>query len=220
MPRRNPAGAGFGRLGSPFGIFGGSFDPPHAGHVAAAEDLLRRLNLRAVVFLPAAKNPLKAGPPAASPQQRLEMVRLAISQRPGLFVSDVELRRGAGPSFTVDTVELIRREAGSRAEIVLLIGSDAAEELGRWKDPERLFELCTVVPFRRGGAGLPFNPEKSGLKSELARRLIKGLIEMPEIPGSSTRVRQSLAAGQALPELISPQVAGYIAREGIYRAAD
>ena len=130
------------------GILGGTFDPIHFGHLAIAEEALNRLDLDRVILIPAGRPWLKSDQLVTSAAHRLAMVRLAIQNRPGLEVSTIEVDR-PGPTYTVDTLVELRRELGSGVELYLILGMDSVRELRRWRDPERLFGMCTVVAVSR-----------------------------------------------------------------------
>ena len=115
------------------GVFGGTFDPPHYGHLAAAQEVRHRLGLERVLLVPARQNPLKAGVPGASAEQRVRMLELAIADDPGLSLSRADLDR-PGPSYTVDLLALLERECPG-AELLFLVGADALRELPSWHRP-------------------------------------------------------------------------------------
>src|SRR5258708_2516670 len=133
------------------GIFGGTFDPPHIGHLLAASDAFEALSLDRVVFVPAAGQPLKSAI-VASPEDRLAMVKLLVEGDPRFTVDPIEIERG-GLSFTVDTLRAFRdrwKSDGSLA-LVLLLGADAAATLPQWREPGEVARLAEVVVLRRGG---------------------------------------------------------------------
>jgi nicotinate-nucleotide adenylyltransferase len=187
------------------GLFGGTFDPPHAGHVALAECALRRLRLDRVLLVPAGQPPHKRGRRLSPAADRLAMIRLAARGHPGLAVSTIEIRR-RGPSFTVDT---LRRVRGSHpgARLYLLMGADSLEDFAAWHDPEGIRALATLVVAARPG-------------HRLRRRDHRGVVWLANAPLdlSSSAIRARARAGRALSGLVPEAVAGYIARRGLYRA--
>jgi nicotinate-nucleotide adenylyltransferase len=197
------------------GILGGTFNPPHVGHVALARHALDELALDRVLLVPANTSPHKSGAAHASaaqdpgPEHRLRMCRLAIDDVEGLGVCDIELERG-GLSYTVDTLTAIHT-SDPDAALTLIVGSDAARTMSSWREPQRLLELAQLAVAARAGAG-----------QERMLDTIEGsrvrLLEMPAIAVSSSLVRERVARGEAIDELVGAAVARYIEENGLYRA--
>lgn len=192
------------------GILGGTFDPPHLGHLAMAEAAREALELDEVLFVPAARNPLKTKQPIASGPQRLEMLRRMLQGRPGVGFSDIELGR-RGPSYAIDTVAELAMVRP--AQYWFLIGTDALVELPRWKDPDKLLRLCRIAVAER--------PETS-VKSALLRidRELHDRIdpfEMPPTPVSSSMIRRRIADGGLWEAYVHPAVADYIREGALYQ---
>ena len=171
-------------------LYGGSFDPPHLGHLAIARQVLERFAVDRLVFLPASHSPLKEGTPTATDAQRLEMLRLATAGEPRFAVSDFEIAKG-GISYTVET-------------------------LRAWREPLEIARLCTFVTFRRPGFPLPA-PEELKLPPDVARQLLDQVVDGPLVDVSSSDIRTRAAHGESLADLVPRAVATYIAAEGIYR---
>ena len=131
------------------GILGGTFDPIHEGHLRIAESACDCLGLDKVIFIPAGRPWLKSGQSVTDPVHRLAMVELAIEGNPHFEVSRIEIER-PGPTYTVDTLTELRHCMGD-AELYLILGMDSVRDLGRWRQPERIFELCSVVAVSRPG---------------------------------------------------------------------
>lgn len=184
------------------GLFGGSFDPVHHGHLIVAQVAAERLGLEAMRFLPAREQPFKRGRHRASPEHRATMLSLAVANAPGFAVERIELGR-AGPSYTVDTLDELRRRE-PRSEFVLLLGADAATELPEWRDAGRIPQLAKVVVFARPGSRVPTSP------------VIAQVIEVPAIDISATEVRRRIFQGQAIRYWVPDAVAEYIARHRLY----
>lgn len=204
-------GAGTVRLG----VFGGTFDPIHLGHLVIAEEARLRLGLDRVIFVPAAVPPHKSGWELAPVEDRLEMVRLATAGHAGFGVDDLELRR-PGPSYTADTLEAFAcREPG--AELFCLLGSDSVLELDTWHDPPRLFRLATFVALLRPGwpaerieawlAGRPAGP---------CPRLLT--VRVPALEIAARDLRRRAADGESLRYLVPEPVRAHIVRRGLYQA--
>lgn len=195
------------------GLFGGTFNPPHVGHSAAARACIGALSLDRLIFMPAGVPPHKKLPEySATPNQRLQMVRLAAKDVPGAVVSDLELRRG-GTSYTADTV-LTLREQYPAAALWLVVGTDMLESFHRWRRPEDIVRACALAVVARDD-----RPRRE--LEEAAQRLRDRfgaqvrIIDAPPVPASSTEVRGG--RGEAL---LAPQVADYIAFYGLYRTYD
>ncbi|MFQ5860658.1 MAG: nicotinate-nucleotide adenylyltransferase, partial [Dehalococcoidia bacterium] len=132
------------------GLLGGTFDPIHLAHLLIAEEARVKLDLEEVVFVPTGEPWMKAGQPLSPGEHRLNMVRLATATNPFFRVSSVELDR-PGPSYTVDTLEILRQEMGHEVEFCFLLGLDSLKSFHRWKEPARVLELCTLVAVARPG---------------------------------------------------------------------
>lgn len=184
------------------GIFGGTFDPPHLGHWLAAVDAAETLALDEVIWVPAAQQPLKAGVSSADAAHRLAMARLTVQGDGRFRVDAVELERG-GLSFTVDTLRTYR-ERYPDAALFLLLGSDAAASLPKWREPEVIRALAEIVVLTRGGEAseLP-----SGVRAVPTRR----------VDLSATEIRERVAAGRSIRGFVPDAVAAYIAAHGLYQ---
>lgn len=183
------------------GVFGGTFDPVHVGHLAIANAALESVPLDRIVFVVAKRSPLKERGPSASEQDRLAMLELALAGEPRFSVSRMELDR-QGPSYTVDTLE---RMAGPDA-LFLILGGDAGAEFPRWKDPERIARLATLVVAERPGA-----PDRAGTATMLT-------LDAPRLDISSRELRARAARGRSLRYLVPDPVWRHIEAHGLYRA--
>ena len=195
------------------GILGGTFDPIHLGHLAIAEAALDRLALDRVILIPAGRPWLKSDQMVTSAAHRLAMVRLAIEDRPELEVSSIEVDR-PGPTYTVDTLAELRSELGSGVELYLVLGMDSVRELRRWRYPERLFDLCTVVAVSR-----PDSPDVSSAEIEDSFTSAHGRIRMvrgPMLDISATDIRLRVAEGRSISDSVPPSVERYIREHGLY----
>jgi nicotinate-nucleotide adenylyltransferase len=183
------------------GLFGGSFDPVHHGHLLVARALREALGLDEVRLVPAGEQPFKAGRHAAPAADRAAMVGLAVAGEPGLGCDRIEVER-AGPSYTVDTLRALHaREPG--AEWCVCVGADAAAELPAWREAARIPELATVVVFRRPGAEPPAGPYRYA--------------EVPQVDISATDIRSRVRSGRSIRYLVPEAVATYIAAHGLYQ---
>lgn len=198
------------------GVYGGTFDPPHWGHITAARAAMEQLKLDKLVLIPDRVPPHKALPEgSASPEQRLEMAALATAELgKRAEVSDRELRR-SGPSYTSDTLAALRREHPEDT-LWLLMGSDMFLSLQTWHAPERIMELARIAPFSREAEdeSAAFAAQKARLEREYGAQI--QIVQNPEVRElSSTEVRAALAAGRGS-DLLPPAVYGYVLREHLY----
>jgi len=198
------------------GIFGGSFDPVHRGHLVLANCCLEQAELDAVWFVPAAEQPLKPNGPRASGTRRLAMLELAVEDCAEFSVSTTELDRG-GVSYTVDTLESLCEEEPT-AELFFLTGADSLAELPRWHRAAEVCKLATPLIVHRAGAEAPdFRILHNFLSAEQANKIEQLQVEMPATPISSSQIRQLIAAGEAWDEMVVPKVAEYIREHALYR---
>ena len=189
------------------GLFGGTFDPPHLGHLALAEHARDRLRLDEVRFIPAGQPPHKRGMPMTPAAGRLAMTRRAVRGNPAFTVSTVETRRG-GPSFTIETLrELAAREPGTR--LFLLMGADSLDDFATWRHPKAILKLATLVVAGRPGAGGRTS------RTSANRRLVR--LDNAEIALSSSLVRARVRTGRSVRYLVPDAVAAYIARHRLYQ---
>jgi nicotinate-nucleotide adenylyltransferase len=195
---------------SKIGLLGGTFDPFHFGHLAAADAAVDCAELDRVLFVPAAQPPHR--PPAvASPHQRIEMCRLGIEGEPRFEVSDLELRR-EGPSYTVDTLEEMRREQPDD-ELFLILGWDAAKLFSTWHEPEKVRELATIVVVARPGGAAPREEDLKGVGLEKAK-VVLCLTTTPDV--SASEIRKAVAAGEPITGKVPKAVARYVAEHRLY----
>jgi nicotinate-nucleotide adenylyltransferase len=183
------------------GVFGGTFDPIHHGHLAIALAALESLGLERVVFVPARRSPLKDVGPVASAEDRVAMLERALDGEPRFECSRIELERDQ-PSYTVETLEALR----PRGELFFILGADAARDLEKWHSPERIRELATLVIARRPG-------------SAVTRVTGDILLDSPLMDMSARDLRSRAAAGRSLRYLVPDAVWRYIDERGLYRAA-
>lgn len=187
------------------GVFGGTFDPPHIGHLVAAQDASVVLPLDRVIFVPAADPPHKRGAQVSPARVRSEMLSATIAGNPRFEISTCELDR-AGASYTVDTLrELAEQYPG--AVLQLLIGVDQVREFASWREPDQIARLAAVVMLSRAGM------DDAGAEADFVRRTVA----VTRIDVSSTLVRARVGAGVPIRYLVTDAVAKIIEREGLYR---
>lgn len=182
---------------SAVGVFGGSFDPVHNGHLAIAQAALETVPLDRVIFVPARRSPLKDAEPTASEAERSAMLELATRDEPRFSVSRVELDRPA-PSYTVDTLEVL----AGQGRLFLILGADAARDLPRWRDPERIRRLATIVVARRPGAE---HADPAAI-----------LLDTPLMDVSARELRERAARGLSLRYLVPDAVWAFIRERNVY----
>jgi nicotinate-nucleotide adenylyltransferase len=194
------------------GVLGGTFNPPHRGHLALARHARAELGLDRVLLMPAYSAPHKGEEGDPGPQRRLEMCRLAVDGQDGLEACALEIERG-GPSYTVDTLRAIK-QSDPEAELTFIVGADMARTLPAWREPRALVELAGLAVAEREDAG----------REEVLRALAPlsadvAFLRMPLVEISSSIVRERVSAGVSIAGLVEPAVAEYIAAHGLYRAA-
>lgn len=191
------------------GVFGGSFDPPHVGHLIAADDAAAALGLTRILFVPAGKHPLKGDDVEAPADLRLAMVHAATRGCGRFVVDDREIRR-RGPSYTADTLnELASEHKG--AELFLLVGSDILKELDRWHRVDEIRRQAQIVVMSRAGAELEVSPS---LDVEFVR------VDVTHIAISSTEIRERVRHGRPFRFLVPPPVHGIIVENSLYQSQD
>ncbi len=209
------------------GLFGGSFNPIHIGHLRAAEEDREILGLDLVYFVPAASPPHKMEGELASAEHRLQMVRLATKGNRHFMVSDVEIRR-IGRSYTVDTARFFRATLRQPATLYLLMGADAFAELDTWKDSAELMRLCNLAVHTRhtNGSGTSkdnriaaarqFGYTRNGNSYVHSSGQTLTFVDTTVLPISATLIRSKLRAGHSVRYLVPADVCDYIARHSLY----
>ena len=195
------------------GVFGGTFDPIHVGHLTAAEDVRSQLGLRQVLFVPAGEPWLKADIPVSLARHRLEMVRLAAAGNRDFKVCRLEVDR-PGPSYTVNTIEELRRQWGAETQIFLLLGSDTLADLPLWKEPARLITLCRLAVFSRPGWPLSSLEWVEKDVPGISARAVAVAVRPVDV--SATEIRRRVAQGTPISGLVPPAVERYIKAQGLY----
>jgi nicotinate-nucleotide adenylyltransferase len=193
------------------GLLGGTFDPPHYGHLIAAQEALWQLELERVLFLPARQNPLKRDEPATDAETRCAMVQCAIQDEARFELSRLDVDR-PGPSFTVD---VLRALAAPDRELFFLVGADILPELPRWHAPLEILELATLVVVNRPGAP---PPDPSVLEQRLPGASARvTVLDIPGVEISSSDLRARVSAGRPIRYLTTVGVERFIAEQRLYR---
>ena len=194
------------------GVLGGTFDPPHLGHLLVAQEAVESLGLSRLLFVVASQPPHKEGRKLSPADVRSEMARAAIGDHPRLGVSEVEFHRD-GPSYTVDTLRYFRSEHPD-AEIFFILGADQLAEFHEWKDPEEILELATLVAVARdghtpGGVAAPALPSGRPVEFEA--------LEVTRVDISATGIRERVASGRTIRYRVPEAVNDIIERYRLYR---
>ncbi len=202
-------------MGTRIGIFGGTFDPIHYGHLLLAEICRESMELDHVRFLIANLSPLKTGNAPAKNKDRTEMVQLAIGGNPKFRVDTRELDRG-GISYTIDSVRSIATESPG-SELFLLMGADTLADISKWRDPMELFRLVTPIVISRGGVGEPnWDALKPYVDSIRLNEIIKAKVTAPQIEISSYDLRDRVRRGKSIRYQIPPGVEMFIREHQLY----
>ena len=203
------------------GIFGGTFDPPHVGHLLAASDAIEHLALDRLVFVPVATQPLKTSRTTAPAVDRLAMVRLTAGNDPRLGTDSVELDRD-GLSYTVDTLREFARRSPA-AERFFLVGADVLSTFAEWRDPHVVLDLATLAVLTRRaepgapttGLGRPDRSNEGDLSTMLAQR--STVVPTRRVDVSSTEIRARVRSGRSIHGFVTDAVAEYIGSHGLYK---
>jgi nicotinate-nucleotide adenylyltransferase len=204
------AGASAAQPPGKLGILGGTFDPPHYGHLLLGECAREQFALDRVLFIPAGNPYRKADRPVTASLHRLAMTGLAVTGNAAFAVDDREVRR-AGPSYTVDTLRELRHEHDS--SLVLILGADALADLPRWREPAAIVALAEIVVAAKGRG----EEEVARLAAAAGVAQPPPVVAMPAYPVSSTLIRERLAGGRSARYLAPDAVLAYAAEHGLYR---
>jgi len=229
LPTQSPA------IPRQIGLFGGSFNPIHNGHLAIVRQAHKILALDRTLFIPTGDPPHKRDEALAPAQDRYEMVRLAIAGTPGFELSDIEISR-KGKSYSIDTVRELQRRYGPSTRLIFLIGLDAFLDLPNWREPDALLATCSFVVISRPGQSftalmaLPFLPNPTAeqlapLDARAVTRLDLPLpsgqtiicLSLPPSPISASDIRQRIRRGTTLANLLPPPIESYILEKKLYQ---
>lgn len=196
------------------GILGGTFDPPHIGHLWLATLAADGLGLGHVLLMPAARPPHKGRRAISNAADRVMMTRLAIGGDPGLDLSLMEMER-PGPSYTIDSLAQLRAQLGDEVGLVLIMAADSFAEIDTWREPDRLLELAEWAVGPRPGTSMP---DRDALRDRYGARASRiHLLEGPSLDVSSSEIRARVAAGRPIRYLVPRAVEELIVSRGLYR---
>ncbi|MFN9985255.1 MAG: nicotinate-nucleotide adenylyltransferase [Pirellula sp.] len=200
------------------GVFGGSFDPIHLGHLIIAEQFREGLGLDAVRIVPAKVSPFKTESPPSSDKHRLEMIRLAIGANPYFSVDESEIRRG-GVSYSIDTIRAMQ-ELEPDAEFYLLIGADSLVDLRKWREPSELLSRVQLVVASRGGMPDPDWASLSGIATPAQIEAIQRIrLDVPSIEIASRDIQRRVREGRSIRYLVPAAVEAYVKEHGLWLPA-
>jgi len=198
------------------GIFGGTFDPVHYGHLLLAECCREQIQLDRIWFLPAAVPPHKQQAPITPAEHRLEMLCLAIAGNEAFEVCRYEIDRG-GVNYTVETLEHLHRQHPEH-ELFFLMGGDSLADLPTWREPDRLCQLATLIIVRRPDmAKLDFSALAGCISEEQVEKIRRHVVEMPRVDLSAREMRARVAEGKGIRYRTPRAVEKYIETHSLYR---
>jgi nicotinate-nucleotide adenylyltransferase len=204
-------------MGTRVGLFGGSFNPIHHGHLIVARAVAEALELSKVILVPASGPPHKTAHDLIDARHRTAMVRAAIADDPMFSCDDFDATR-PGPCYTIDTVDHFRGVLGADVEICWIIGADSLLDLATWRRVHELVERCRIVTARRADAPLAdLSRLRSVFTDAQIDRLRADVLPTPMIETSSTDIRRRISAGRSIRYLTPEAVQAYIAKHGLYR---
>ncbi len=220
------------------GLFGGTFDPIHRGHLAVARAAARRFRLKKIYFVPSSLPPHRQGRPLSPYHHRFAMVALAVRGRKGFLASSLEAPNGRRFSYSIDTVRALKRELGKGDRVFFIIGIDAFLDIAKWHRAETLLREADFIVASRPGYSLAdvvralpeavrppanemraFQKAKAGATLSLGRTAIHLLADV-KVPVSATQVRTAAKRGKSLGRFVEPAIAEYIRKTRLYRSGD
>ena len=194
------------------GIYGGSFDPVHLGHLLLAESCREQIALDYVLFVPAGQSPLKSGTPQATGAQRADMLEFSLAGCPEYVVDRRELKR-TGPSYTVETLRELNQEH-PQDDLFLLLGADAVADFAKWREPAEIAELARLVIVNRGTNHTPLESLTPIIGAAAVERCLT--VSMPAIDLSASEIRARVLADRSLRFRVPRAVAQYISQQELY----
>ena len=197
------------------GVMGGTFDPIHNGHILVAEEARTRLNLAEVLFIPAGQPWLKADQNITLAEHRLEMVRLAIADKPYFKLSTMEVNR-PGPTYTADTLAELRSQLESGDELFFIVGWDDLAQLPQWRKLSQLVKLCVIVVAPRPGYPPPDLKVLEAVIPGLSKRVM--FMDKPEVDISASEIRDRVSQGLSIDHLVPEPVNRYIKQHKLYHS--
>ena len=195
------------------GVLGGTFDPIHLGHLVVAEEVKARLDLAEILFVPAGQPWLKMSSPILAAEHRVQMVRLALGGKPYFKLSTMEIER-AGPSYSIDTIAELKGQLGAEDKLFFILGWDNLAQLPQWREPARLVKICHLVAVPRVGYPAPDLDSLEAIIPGLSQATI--LLDTPHIDITASAIRNRVAQGLSIRDLVPEAVERYIKEHGLY----
>ena len=198
------------------GIFGGSFNPIHIGHLIVAEEVFQQRKLSKILFIPTGISPHKESGGLIDAFHRYEMVKQAIWDNDHFDVSEIEIKR-PGKSYTIDTIKILRDTYGQEHNLFLILGTDMINEINTWKDIGTLSDMCHFIVVNR--FPITLNSEmikKSAISGEKKAEIEKLMVQIPSLDISSTEIRKKLSKGLSIKYLVPECVENYIRTHSLY----
>jgi nicotinate-nucleotide adenylyltransferase len=198
------------------GVFGGTFDPPHLGHLVAAQGALCQLDLEHVLWTPAGRPPHKPGRPISSAEDRVAMVERAIAGNPRFILCRADLD-APGPCYTASLLERLSGQLGPGAQLYFIAGMDSLRDLLTWHQPARVLELAFLAAATRPGCEADLAALEASIPGATGR-IVR--VDIPALDISSTDLQRRIRAGESVRYLTPDAVAEYIASRGLYRSTE
>jgi nicotinate-nucleotide adenylyltransferase len=202
-----------GEVKMKIGVLGGTFDPVHLAHLSMAEEARKALHLAEVIIVPAGRPVMKPGNRVTPAARRLEMLRLALAGRPYLKISRIEIER-PGPSYTVDTLDALKKQYGPGVELYFILGWDSLAQLPGWREPQRIIAMCHLVAVPRPGFPRPGLQALEEKLPGISRKVT--FLDRPNLDISATIIREKVRRGEAIDNLVPGPVAEYIKKHRLY----
>ncbi len=195
------------------GIFGGTFNPPHKGHIYIAKKAIDGAGLDKVVFMPCLQPPHKSVAGDVSAEHRYEMTKLAIQNETRFEISDLEIKSD-GPSYTAKTLEMLKKQYPA-SRLCFVLGGDSLRDMEKWYHPERIFALAEIVALRRGGIqDKVFDQSVELYRSKYGARITA--VDISPVEVSSSQIRRLISEGKDVSHIMDDDVLRYIRKNGIY----
>ena len=191
------------------GIFGGSFDPVHNGHIEIGLLAIEQLDLDILLYVPVFDQWMKKSGPYAKPKDRMEMLEVATEKYSNLLVSDLDIKRSKR-TYTIDTLKEVIAENSSISEIFLIMGEDSLVTFGSWHKSEEIKKICNIAMYRRN--------KKNLIRKQNSKKILE--IKGPSIEISSTMIRRNISIGKKISEFVNPKVINIIKKKGLYNSND
>lgn len=199
------------------GIFGGTFDPPHNGHIELAKKMIENTKLDKIIFVPAANPPHKPGQPITPFIHRLKMLQFAMLGIKNFETSDIEFSRMPNPSYTIDTMEELQKKYPG-STLFLIIGEDSLNQLHTWHKAQKLAERWKIITYPRKNENISEEILLKNWSKNLAKKLYKSIIPLPVFPFSSSEIRTKIKNKENLTDLLNQQVIDYIIKHHLYNS--